>query len=244
MGEGEPASSVPGNVWWSGVFPGDLARLGEVRGWVRGLLPESGHRGDVVLAASELAANAVRHTRSGAEGGRFTVEVCGAPGWTRVVVGDQGSPDSAPHVVEQHGLFVVRGLSLVWGTAGDEEARYVWADVVRPGDAAAVPAGGGCGEAEIEERLVRAFSGLRAWWGPQTRKWWAVPGGPGAAGASLDAPSPYALARMLGAWRAAAGSSGPAVPYAVKPSFTPRRPPGGPWPDQPGTGRSRGVPGP
>ena len=212
-------------MWWSGVFPGDLARLGGVRRWVQGLLPESGHRDDVVLVASELAANAVRHTRSGADGGRFIVEVCGAPGWTRVVVGDQGSLASEPRVVEMHGLFVVQGLSRDWGIAGGRDACFVWADIARPADADG-PAMVGRGEAALEAGLLREFPGSRVWWGPSTRKWWAVPGGPGTAGATVDAPSPYALARMLTVWQASERSV-PAIPGTALPVFRPHRPPGG-----------------
>lgn len=185
-------------MWWSEVFPGDLAQLGRVREWVRDLcLPEPD---DIVLVASELAANTVRHTRSGADGGGFSVEVAHAGEWTRVVVGDQGNPSSVPHVVGGHGLFVVQGITRDWGTVGDQDARYVWADVPSPEGAAAGPTRAGRDEALLTDYLQLAFPRARVWWQPSARTWCARPGGRGSAGVTLSAPSPASLARMLAMW--------------------------------------------
>jgi hypothetical protein len=72
-------------LWWSRIFPGALDQLGGMRRRAEDLLPESG--GGAVLVASELAANAVLHTRSG-DDGCFSVEVCRAGSWARIAVGD------------------------------------------------------------------------------------------------------------------------------------------------------------
>src|SRR5882724_3475105 len=78
-------------LWWSRDFPGEPPRVGQARSWVAGLLPACDALDDLLIFASELATNAVTHTRSGQPGGRFTVEVTWSPQSARVVVGDQGS---------------------------------------------------------------------------------------------------------------------------------------------------------
>jgi hypothetical protein len=54
------------------VFPGLLAQGREARRWVRAQVPPGG-ADDAELAAGELFANAVLHTRSGGPGGTLTV---------------------------------------------------------------------------------------------------------------------------------------------------------------------------
>jgi hypothetical protein len=191
-----------------------------MRRWAEDLLPESG--GDAVLVASELAANAVLHTRSG-DDGCFSVEVCRAGSWARIAVGDQGS-DRRPRVVEGHGLFVVRELASGRGVDGDGDGRFVWADVPLPAGAGG-PGEGGQDAVAVEAGLRERFPGADVRWRPASRRWRAVPGG---AGAALDAPSPAALARMLTAWhgRRPARPSG-TVPGRTRPVFRPRQPPGG-----------------
>ncbi|MGW2161828.1 ATP-binding protein [Nonomuraea sp. NPDC001699] len=57
-------------------FDGVPAAVGEVRAWVKALLPVGCDRvDDVALVVSELATNAVLHSASGAPGGRFAVQV-------------------------------------------------------------------------------------------------------------------------------------------------------------------------
>ncbi len=71
---------------------------------------------ELVLLASELAANAVSHSRSGHPGGTFTVRATLYPGdyaWVEVI--DQGGPWAAGEDDEEHG----RGLAVVAAIAGD-----------------------------------------------------------------------------------------------------------------------------
>jgi anti-sigma regulatory factor (Ser/Thr protein kinase) len=86
---------------------------------------------ELVLLASELAANAVTHSRSGHPGGMFTVRATLYPGdyaWVEVI--DQGGPWLAIGDNDEHG----RGLAVVamitgdgnWGIEGDESARVAW----------------------------------------------------------------------------------------------------------------------
>lgn len=79
--------------------------------------------------ASEIASNAVRHTRSGALGGWFDLTVSKARNTVRVAVADRGSP-SEPGIPDDGGHFGAgvltggRGLRIVnalangWATVG------------------------------------------------------------------------------------------------------------------------------
>ncbi|HEY5352870.1 MAG TPA: ATP-binding protein [Streptosporangiaceae bacterium] len=84
---------------WRRVFPGQQAELRRVRGWLGELLPSGPAREDVVTVAIELAANAVRHTASGAGQGFFAVELTSQlpPVTVRVAVADGGAR-GAPHL--------------------------------------------------------------------------------------------------------------------------------------------------
>ena len=81
---------------------------------------------DAGLVISELAANAVQHTRSG-KGGEFRVTAAVSPGeWVLILVGDDG-PDDIPAVPAQRavpasaesgrGLLIVAALSDAYGYA-------------------------------------------------------------------------------------------------------------------------------
>lgn len=85
----------------------------------------------LVLLASELAANAVTHSRSAHPGGAFTVRATLYPGdyaWVEVI--DQGGAWAAGAQDDEHG----RGLAVVamiagegnWGIEGDESCRVAW----------------------------------------------------------------------------------------------------------------------
>jgi serine/threonine-protein kinase RsbW len=83
---------------------------------------------DVVYALSEVASNAVVHSRSGLPGGHFTVAVDVLPGaLAAVMVTDQGGPwagraaDTYPH-----GLEIVRQLAASVRIDGDEDGRTIW----------------------------------------------------------------------------------------------------------------------
>src|SRR5260370_12069123 len=103
---------------WARDFPGEPPQVREVRAWMEGILPACGPLDDLLVIASELAANAVTHTRSGDPGGRFTVDVTWTPDFARVVAGDQGSDevpgsDASPPEEENAYAESGRGLWLV-----------------------------------------------------------------------------------------------------------------------------------
>lgn len=80
----------------------------------------------MILCASELATNAVRHSRSGLPGGTFTVQVVVFPGISvRVEVRDEGGPWT-PALADpegHHGFDIVGALAVDWAIKGDDGGR-------------------------------------------------------------------------------------------------------------------------
>jgi Histidine kinase-like ATPase domain len=70
-------------------LPGIPASVSAARRFAAAALGDCPRADDLVLAASELASNAVGHSASG-EGGSFMVAVRTAPRWARVEVSDSG----------------------------------------------------------------------------------------------------------------------------------------------------------
>jgi anti-sigma regulatory factor (Ser/Thr protein kinase) len=119
-----------------------------VRAFVARALAGCPAREALLNCVSELAANAIAHTASGA-GGVFTVEVVRpAAGVALVAVTDAGSPRE-PAMRQQpdsgdpwdlaeggRGLALVAALSSRWGFgdagAGDGTGRVVWAEATWP----------------------------------------------------------------------------------------------------------------
>jgi anti-sigma regulatory factor (Ser/Thr protein kinase) len=85
----------------------------------------------LLLLASELATNAILHSRSGHPERTFTVRATLSPGaYARVEVEDQGGPWTA----REHDVERGRGLAIVaavagdgnWGIEGDAACRVAW----------------------------------------------------------------------------------------------------------------------
>ena len=197
---GTPRDLVPGTRWRR-VFPGEERQLGEIRRWLASLLPDGPARDDLAVVATELGANAIRHTASGQDGW-LVVEITWYGPVVRVTVGDNGGP-SEPRVIDDpaaehgRGLLLVRGLSLRTGVCGDQRGRLVWADLLwESTDPAAQVATSDPHEAAIrdgEAALARRFAGVPAWFGRSTLAWWALPDGDGL----VSAPSADDLAALL-----------------------------------------------
>ena len=113
------------------TYPRNVEHVSTVRADLRALLRECPVADDVILCASEVAANAARHSASRFSGGTFIVRVTVNPGHrgVRVEVEDQGGPwIAAPdESTGHHGLDILRALAKEWGIDGDHEARTVWA---------------------------------------------------------------------------------------------------------------------
>jgi serine/threonine-protein kinase RsbW len=113
------------------AFPGDVRDIAQVRRQVRDYLGHIPALDDVLLVVSELAANAVLHSRS--RDGLFTVRVESLPGLVHVEVHDLGGPLVPDFVDDRHGLAIVDKLSASWGVADlPSGGRVVWARISDP----------------------------------------------------------------------------------------------------------------
>jgi anti-sigma regulatory factor (Ser/Thr protein kinase) len=121
----------PRHVRWEKTYSGLPATVSHVRRDVRDILgpcPEV-VADDLELVVSELAANAIRHSLSGADGGTYTVRVSHQATekvpyiWVEVL--DQGSPswDGILRPEPTHGLAVIQHLSTWMGADGDPDGR-------------------------------------------------------------------------------------------------------------------------
>jgi anti-sigma regulatory factor (Ser/Thr protein kinase) len=90
---------------------------------------------DILVCASELATNAVLHSRSGLPDGHFTVEIALRAGQSvYVAVRDSGDPRAEPGTGGTRdadaecgrGLHVVAALSADTGISGDASGRTAW----------------------------------------------------------------------------------------------------------------------
>ncbi len=112
------------------TYRGNTEHVSAVRSDLRPLLRDCPIADEVILCASELAANAALHSRSCLPGGTFTVRARISPGdHTWIEVEDGGGPwtpgtrDAAGH----HGLDIVRALATDWGIDSDHTTRTIWA---------------------------------------------------------------------------------------------------------------------
>jgi serine/threonine-protein kinase RsbW len=130
----------PGLVRCVRVFAGETGQVSQVRAFVAWSLAGCPARETLLACVSELAANAIAHSASGA-GGLFTVEVVRpAAGVARVAVTDAGGPRE-PAIREAHdlaeggrGLALVAAMSSRWGYYDVDAGpgRTVWAEATWP----------------------------------------------------------------------------------------------------------------
>jgi hypothetical protein len=141
----QAASEPPtadGTVMFTRVYPGHASQCQRVRAVVRAVLLSCPVAEEAALAASELAANACRHSRSSLPGGCFTLTVYDRPGdHVHVAVTDQGSDwdgDFDGATTWPHGLYLLAQLTEARGATGSKGGWTVWAAIAYP--AATVPA--------------------------------------------------------------------------------------------------------
>jgi len=124
------ATQDPG---WSQTFPATPDRISEARSFLAAILQGCALADDAILCLSELASNAVTHSRSRNAGGQFTVRVILWRGCVHIEVRDGGGPwtpqpDSDP--AGGRGLLIVSQLAHRWGRSGDSQAGWtVWFDI-------------------------------------------------------------------------------------------------------------------
>lgn len=130
------AAGLPG-VPVAEVFPGHLAQVRRARRFAARVL--AGHLacGAAVAIVSELAANAVLHSRSG-EGGTFEVAVWRGGAAACVAVTDGGGV-TEPRQLSQdalresgRGLAIVDSLASCWGYVDDGGRRSTWSVIACP----------------------------------------------------------------------------------------------------------------
>lgn len=126
-----PASRTIGLRTTEVTYPGGIEHIRAVRAGLRAVLEDCPRADDVILCASELAANAAQHSRSRLPGGAFTVRATVNPDrHARIEVQDNGGPWNQGMIdpTRHHGLDIVRAVADEWGIeGGDHTSRTIWA---------------------------------------------------------------------------------------------------------------------
>lgn len=125
-----PAAAAPAVT--ARVFTGDAGQVREARRFLAGALDGCPAADDALLCVSELATNAVLHSRSGWPGGRFTVCARLREGSLRVAVADEGGPWRQRREGDGQsgrGLLIVRELASRWGREEAGPGRTVWFEI-------------------------------------------------------------------------------------------------------------------
>lgn len=128
----------PEPMRWRRVFSGRADQVSAARLFAASLFAGTGREEDVAVVVAELASNAVRHSRSGAEGGWFGLEVT-LQDLSYIAITDLGGgcvpairseqPGCEPQV-NGRGLLVVSSLALSVGIHGSPPLGHtVWADM-------------------------------------------------------------------------------------------------------------------
>ncbi|UED85206.1 ATP-binding protein [Streptomyces profundus] len=119
---------------WNFTFPGNPEEVSRARRLVRDVLSEIPCREDAALVVSELAANAITHTRSHTTG--FTVHITRTPRTVTISVTDHGGSTSRPRVAHAtdsspcgRGLVLVTACATVVRITGDETGHTVTAEL-------------------------------------------------------------------------------------------------------------------
>jgi serine/threonine-protein kinase RsbW len=139
--------AADGCHWYTGtwrVFPGAPDQVTKVRRYLQSQLAGHPALDDAILAASELASNAIAHSASGHQGGMFAVHLTlASPHHIAVLVTDQGGPNqpqiNRPGTDQEsgRGLQVVASLTTLLVTSSDTSGRSVLAVIpATPGDTA------------------------------------------------------------------------------------------------------------
>jgi serine/threonine-protein kinase RsbW len=116
---------------YAGTFPGQAGEAARVRREIAAYLDNCPVTQDMILIASELAANAILHTRS--RGSTLRVRCQLSPRAARIEVEDLGGPwRPRPPGDRPHGLDIIQALTGPdgWGTQTvGTGGRIVWAEL-------------------------------------------------------------------------------------------------------------------
>jgi serine/threonine-protein kinase RsbW len=122
-------SCHPGRAWEQ-TYPGTGDQPGRVRAALRPLLRDCPMADDVLLIMSELAANAVRHSKSREPDGTFTARLLNLPGeYVLGEIEDGGSNwagDLRGSARDGSGLFLVLNIAAACGVSAHRRKRLVW----------------------------------------------------------------------------------------------------------------------
>jgi serine/threonine-protein kinase RsbW len=148
---------------WARTFPARAEQIGEARRFLAHILNGFPGADDAILCISELATNAVIHSKSQRPGGSFSVRAGIRHGdCLRVEVEDQGGRWAQPVCPDgQHGrgLMIVGRLACDWGVAGDSQAgRTIWFVITASGPCGQHAQHGGYGQAASSAPLKAAQS--------------------------------------------------------------------------------------
>ncbi len=111
------------------TYPGSPEQAHLVRADLAAFLGDCPRADDAILCASELAANAIQHSRSGRSGGDFTVRAEVDEGdYVWVEIEDSGGDwtETDHHDGRGHGLTIVRALASDCGIDGGYIGRAAW----------------------------------------------------------------------------------------------------------------------
>lgn len=121
--------SVEAPMYWRREFPGAPDQVRLARAFVAQLLDGYPALDEVLLVVNELVVNALHHTRSGEDGGRFGVGLHHDVAGVTVCVTDEGG-DGEPRLSEPsdldesgRGLLTVDALAAHWSWTGGERGR-------------------------------------------------------------------------------------------------------------------------
>jgi serine/threonine-protein kinase RsbW len=125
-----PAAAAPPVT--VGLFAGDAGQVRAARRFLAAVLDRCPAADDALLCVSELATNAVLHSRSGCPGGRFTVCARMRVASVRVAVADEGGPwrhERDGDGQSGRGLLIVGELATRWGREDGPAGRSVWFEI-------------------------------------------------------------------------------------------------------------------
>ena len=114
---------------WEAAYPGRADQLRHVRAALRPQLRGCPVADEVLLLASELAANAIAHSGSGQPGGTFTIRLHHHRDHIRAEVQDAGSTwdgDLTGSARHPHGLYLLLTLSTQCGIDPGPHSQTAW----------------------------------------------------------------------------------------------------------------------